>query len=1040
MALKNAKRDLTVMTALGDEPDPDKDDPVVLAHVSGAEGISMSYAFDLTLIGGPKTEVDGSVVVGNRASFGIRNNKTVNGEQEEGHVERFGILQNFEKVGTANDRRIFRARLVPAFHMTTYEQRYRVFEDKTLAEILKEVLAPFPLVDLRDNLVSDVKHKVIPFCVQYNETTFAFVHRLLERCGISYRYEHDADLRRERMVLSDTVHNPKLVDFPMRVTNGEGAAVDSIVGFKRSFVASAQNARVADFNEIDPQRTPEGLAIIDKAYAMDADSVGIRAESFPASGLDPADPDALAKLRMRKNEAAIASGSGRTRSTGFFAGRVVPIGKDDTGSGADGISWVLRLVTIEAFHAVDDRSVFDKAWDFLKAAAGLGSGRGKDDLVGQAAEQLRDQLKEDVAKGVEIYNWLDKKADATDPSGLPGFIADKIGRAGTGLFSIASLAMAAAPGIKDAIEKLFEDSSNVAFAFEAFPISGPSGPDQQSEPYKPDRWPTPNATRPMAPGPHLALVLGPKGVDTSENDIFTDALGRVRIRLPWDPGPPGKDEDTPAEGPFANDKNTCWVRVSDGWAGERYGVQFLPRIGQEVVVGFLDGDPEKPMVIGRAYNAHSGNSHLPFPNLSAGKASISKKEDLPATANSATTRSGIRTKSMPAKGATDVGFHMIRFEDEKGKEQFLLRAERRLDTTSTGSRYDTTRGNHHVVVGGGKKSEDQESGGGMFVGIGGEKDQTIGDSRYEKIKTDLNLTVEGQHVTEAKSGYYVDGGPILTLTADTIALQAKKKIQLVVGNSKLVVTPAAIFTDAAMIPDKAGAPADNADGPDIAEPLGAAEADPGDPPDWLAQQAAKPHGKGGGRKKKALTPRQAIRVSRHPEEPNIFVVGGENGGQGIMVDAGDTGDAAFVSGIASDLQDMRDNPATAKAVQDAENRKNAVVISKPEENDHFLPPFSRPLAPDDSVPEGSTPEATGTGSPSQVVAEPTGPEDADKEEKQKKLAKALQDSQPDDTGTNDPKTLGSDRVPEADPPPGEFAPPKDISDLPPPPPPVPGSS
>jgi len=1025
MALKNAGRDLILTTALGEEGDKEKDDPLVLAYVSGAEGISMPYAFNLTMIAGTGSEIAATDLVGRRASFGVRKNKFVNGEREPGHVERFGILETFERTGTFEGRRVFRSRLVPAFRMTAFEQRYRVFEDKTLADILQEVLSPFPLVDLRHNLVSEVKSQVIPFTVQYNETTFAFIHRLLDRCGIAYRFEHDADLRRERVVLSDIVHRPAPVDGPMRVMEDDRGTFDAIGGFRRSFVAAAQNVRVGDFNQLNPAQPPEGLAVIDQAYAMSPDSIGVRAEAFPAPGIDPADPDATARRRMKANEAMIVSASGRTRSTGFFAGRQYPISADETKSGAEGHSWVLKLVTIEAFSVVDDRSVLGKAWDFVKAAAGIGSGR-ENDLIGRAAEQMRDRLKEDVAKGVEIVNWLSSKPGSENPSGLPGFVGDIVGRAGSGIFAAAPLVYSAVKGVIEIVEKAFEESFGFACAFEAIPVD---------DPFKPDRWPTPISTRPLTPGPHLALVIGPKGMSTADGDIFTDALGRVRIRFPWDPGPPGKDEDTPAESPFANDSNTCWVRVSDGWAGERFGMQFLPRIGQEVVVGFLDGDPERPMVVGRAYNAAAGTSHLPFADLAVAKKPIAKLSDLPPTANSTTSRSGIRTKSMPAKGATDVGFHMIRFEDEKGKEQFLLRAERRLDTTSTGSRFDTTRANHHVLVGGGKKSEDQESGGGAFVTIGGEKNQHIGDTRYEKVEADLNLTVEGEHVTEAKGGLYIDGGPTIMLTADTVALQAKKKIQLVVGSSKLVITPAAIFCDAPMIQDKSGAPADEILGPDIAEPLDAAEADPGEPPDFLAQKAAK-RGKGGGRKKKTLNPRQAIRVTAHPEEPGILVVGGEGGGQGIMVDPGEPPDAAFASGITSDLQDMREDPATAKQVKDAENRTNPVVISKPQEDDRLAPPFSRPLNPEDSVPEDSAPDATGKGSPSLVVAEPSNPQAGEEAQKkqQQQLGKALEQSQPDDTGKNDPESLGSDRVPQGDPTtPGTVAP--GPNGLPPPPPP-----
>jgi uncharacterized protein involved in type VI secretion and phage assembly len=163
-ALKNAGRELIVDTALGDEPDRGKDDPLVLAHVSGAEGISMPYAFDLIMAGTKDAEIAAERLVGHRARFGVRKNRIVNTEREEGHVERFGVFESFERIGTVNGRRVFRARLVPAFRMPAFEQRYRVFEEKTLVDILDEVLGDFPLVDIRHNLVSEVKAQVVPYC------------------------------------------------------------------------------------------------------------------------------------------------------------------------------------------------------------------------------------------------------------------------------------------------------------------------------------------------------------------------------------------------------------------------------------------------------------------------------------------------------------------------------------------------------------------------------------------------------------------------------------------------------------------------------------------------------------------------------------------------------------------------------------------------------------------------------------------------------------------------------------------------------------
>jgi hypothetical protein len=102
-----------------------------------------------------------------------------------------------------------------------------------------------------------------------------------------------------------------------------------------------------------------------------------------------------------------------------------------------------------------------------------------------------------------------------------------------------------------------------------------------------------------------------------KTDICADGLGRVRVRFPWQrtvPMPNGlaDDPERDATDPMNSDRRACWVPVSEGWSGRGFGTQFLPRIGQEVIVSFLDGDPERPIITGRRYNADSGHSNIPF--------------------------------------------------------------------------------------------------------------------------------------------------------------------------------------------------------------------------------------------------------------------------------------------------------------------------------------------------------------------------------------------------------------------------------------------
>jgi type VI secretion system secreted protein VgrG len=156
-----------------------------------------------------------------------------------------------------------------------------------------------------------------------------------------------------------------------------------------------------------------------------------------------------------------------------------------------------------------------------------------------------------------------------------------------------------------------------------------------SHPFRPAR----RTPKPFVQGPQTAVVVGPGG-----DEIFTDKYGRVKVQFHWD------------RYGQKNEKSSCWVRVSSPWAGKSFGFMQVPRIGQEVVVGFLEGDPDQPLITGRVYNAEQ----MP-------------PWDLPANA----TQSGVLTRS--SKGGAYATANALRFEDKKGAEQLWLHAERNQD-------------------------------------------------------------------------------------------------------------------------------------------------------------------------------------------------------------------------------------------------------------------------------------------------------------------------------------------------------------------------
>ena len=151
--------------------------------------------------------------------------------------------------------------------------------------------------------------------------------------------------------------------------------------------------------------------------------------------------------------------------------------------------------------------------------------------------------------------------------------------------------------------------------------------------------------RPTIPGAQTAIVVGPAG-----EEIHTDEHGRIKVQFHWDRE--GKSDD----------KSSCWIRVSQAWAGPGWGALFLPRIGQEVVVDFLEGDPDRPLVTGCVYN---GQNLPPYRRCPGEK-----------------TKSTMRSSSSPGGG----GFNELRFEDAAGEEEIYLHAQKDLTSSSRTTR------------------------------------------------------------------------------------------------------------------------------------------------------------------------------------------------------------------------------------------------------------------------------------------------------------------------------------------------------------------
>ncbi|WP_122688801.1 type VI secretion system tip protein TssI/VgrG, partial [Pseudomonas viridiflava] len=225
-----------------------------------------------------------------------------------------------------------------------------------------------------------------------------------------------------------------------------------------------------------------------------------------------------------------------------------------------------------------------------------------------------------------------------------------------------------------------------------------------------------DSLKPAISGPQTAIIVGPPG-----EEIYTDEMGRVKVQFHWD-----------RYGQF-DDKSSCWVRVAQTGASGGFGSMQIPRVGDEVVVVFLDGNPDRPLIMGSLYNSQN----TPPWSLPANK-----------------TQSGFLTRSMKGDGGTA---NFFRFEDKAGAEQVIVHAERNMDTEiELDEKHDV--GNNRVVTVGGTQTEVIQK-----------------DTVMNVQQGSLTIKVDNQFIQVEALQHIVlkVGDSSITLTKDGITIQGK---------------------------------------------------------------------------------------------------------------------------------------------------------------------------------------------------------------------------------------------------------------------------
>lgn len=360
-------------------------------------------------------------------------------------------------------------------------------------------------------------------------------------------------------------------------------------------------------------------------------------------------------------------------------------------------------------------------------------------------------------------------------------------------------------------------------------------------PYRPARV-TP---KPVVQGPQSAIVVGKQG-----EELWTDKYGRVKVLFHWD-----------REGK-ADENSSCWVRVSHAWAGKNWGAISLPRIGQEVIVDFLEGDPDQPVITGRFYN---GESMPPY--------------ELPANA----TISG--TKSLSSKGGG--GFNEIRFEDKKGDEQVFVHAQKNYDIRVKKDRFEWTGSDRHLIV---KKDKfehvendrhelidnhhQEEVGGDRHVKVKGKQALEVGGSHSFTVSGNVMEVFQANHSEQTSKNYY--------LKATGVVVEAMTGVTVKCAGSSVVIDPAGvtlkgptITLDGSLVkiasgPGSAAMPGSAGSAVPAAAPgqaLEADTADPGEMAEFKLKQRADESGKYGAPAVKPFRPAPDDEGSESDDRP-----------------------------------------------------------------------------------------------------------------------------------------------------------------------------
>jgi len=643
-------RELAIETPLGE-------DALLLIRMSGTERLGRLFEYNLELAS-ENPQIKAEDIVGK--------NVTIRLDLGAGRTRYFnGHVNRFIQLTTAGQLARYRAIVVPWLWLLSRTADCRIFQERTVPEIIKQIFRDRGFTNFEDGLTGS--YRKWEYCVQYRETDFSFVSRLMEQEGIYYFFKHENG--KHSLVLADSysAHEPypEFGELKYHSADKGTAEEECISDWMVETHLQPGSYALQDFDFTNTTKDLKARAIKNRKHAH----ASFEIYDYPGEYTETGVGEGYVRKRIEELQAQYEVATAESDSRGICTGFT---------------------------FSLTDHPRSDQKREYLITSANY------------------------TIQGDEIFS--------------------------------------ASGGASECI---------YSCSFTAI---------DSSQPFRSPRI----TAKPSISGPQTAIVVG-----LSDQEIYTDKYGRVKLKFHWD------------RYSKADENSSCWIRVAQVWAGKKWGAMYIPRIGQEVIVEFLEGDPDRPIITGRVYNAQAKPPY-----------------DLPNNKTISTLKSNSSEDGQ--------GFNEIRFEDLKGEEQIFIHAEKDEDVRVKNDVKEWVGRDRHLIV---KHDQLEEVDGDKHLTVKGNQNERIDGTVSLDAGMDLQQKVGMKYTLEAGMDVHIEAGM-------KVVIEAGRQLSLKAGASFINIGPGGVAisgTPSVMVNSGGSAGAGSGCSPEAAKPpKEAATAEPGE--------------------------------------------------------------------------------------------------------------------------------------------------------------------------------------------------------------------